>query len=326
MSKVVGSITGANKAEKGAKRAAQMAQFSDFFSATPFGQGGISKTGGLNYGGGPGAGLASGFEGFTGNILQQMMGMGPQNTFNLDPNQVFGAGLGAGQAYLDTAAGQATPYLQGGQNFLSALTQFNPDQFAQAQFDRLENLARPGEQTQTQSALQNLFSRGRLGAGDTAGSQLLGQLNQSQLMARDNRALQALGLAQSEQQNLAGLATGLTGQGFGALGFGEQLASSELGRFLSSLQGGQSQGGFQQQLMQSLLQQALGGAGGIQQSLMPTQMGIQNMLAAGGLVNNADATAASYLSGGANAAASAHGNLMGSLIGAVGGSKFVTGG
>ena len=316
MSKIIGSITGANKAAKGAKQGAAAALFKDFSSNTPFGSGTISRTGGMNFGGGPGASLAGGFQHLADQFGAQA-GAVPSANINLDPNAVIGAGMQQGQAARNLFGAAGMPFLDAAQNYASSLSGFNPDQFAQTQFDRLENLARPGEETQTQSALNSLFSRGRLGANDTAGSRMLGQLDQSQLMARDSRGLQAIGLAQEEAQNRAGIAGQMAQAGGGLFGQGENLATSELGRFLSSLTGGMQIGGFQDQLSTSLLQRALGSTGGISAALAPTNQGIQNMLSAGQVANSGNALSGQVLQQGGAAAGSAMGSFTGGLLGAV---------
>lgn len=316
MGKVLDTVTGAGDAKKAAKRGAQTALWQDFNVNTPFGQGSLTRTGGLSFGGGPGSSLVNMFQGLGSQFGAQAAAV-PSPNVNLNPNQVISTGMGQGAQSRALFGAAGLPFLDAAQNYAASLGTFNPDQFAQTQFDRLENLARPGEESQTRSMLNNLFSRGRLGAGDTAGSRLLGQLDQSQLMARDNRALQAIGLAQQEAQSRAGIAGQMAQAGGGLFGQGEALASSELGRFLSSIGGGIQVGGFQDQLASSLLQRALGATGGISAALAPTNQGIQNMIAAGSAVNQSGANAANMMLQGGMAGASAQGNFFGSLLGSL---------
>lgn len=317
MSKVgdfVGDITGTSKAMEGAKKAAQMAQFQDFGANTIFGGGTISRKSGLEYAGGPGSSLVPGFTGAATDLLAQLRNFGPVQQMNLDANQTRADATQAGNSYLPQFAGLGNEFLSGANKWAQSIAGFNPDEFASQQYERLNNLARSGEETQTQQALNTLFSRGRLGANDTAGSKLLGQLNQSQLMAQDSRALQALGLARDEASSRTGIAGQLQQSGIGAFGAGESLGSSAIQRFLQSLQGGIGVSSFQNQLQESLLQRAIGGAGGISAALQPSNQGIQNLLAASGLVNGQNAAAANTLQSGYNASAQAQGNLIGNAL------------
>lgn len=317
MGKVLDTFTGAGDAKQAAKKAANMAQWQDFSSNTPFGSGSLTRSGGLNFGGGPGASLTGMFQNLGAQFGAQA-GAAPTGQVNWDPNAVAAQGAGTGAASKALFANAGTPFLQAGQNYANSLNQFNPDQFAQTQYDRLTNLAKPGEETQTRSMLQNLFSKGRLGAGDTAGSRAIGELEKAQLQAADSRALQSVGMAQQEAQSRAGIAGQMAGAGGSLFGQGEALASSELGRFLSSLQGGLQVGSFQNDLATSLLQRALGSTGGISAALAPSNQGIQNLIAAGSATNTGGQAAGALYGAGGNAAAGATGNFFGSLFGALG--------
>lgn len=314
MSKVFGAVTGATQIQEGTQRAAEAARFQDFQSLTPFGEVNINR-GGLQAAGGPGSGLTGGFEGLAGQFTGEA-GQLPGGGFTaLDPNQAFAQAQGTGGGVAGQFLGAASPFLQGAQGFAQSLADFDPDQFASQQFERLQNIARPGEETATAGALQNLFSRGRLGGGDTASSTLLGGLQQAQTLATDQRALSAIGLAQREQQSRAGIAGQLAGTA-GQLGLaGEQIGGSQLQRFLSSLGGAQQLGGFQSGLRGQTLQQALGATGGISTALQPTNQGIQNTLAASGLVNQSNIAAAGIEAQGAQAAGQATGAFTGAVIG-----------
>lgn len=314
MSKVFGAVTGATQIQEGTQAAAEAARFQDFQSLTPFGEVNINR-GGINAAGGPGSALTGGFEGLAGQFTGEAGGL-PGGAFNiLDPNQAFRQAQGTGGGTAQQFLGATSPFLQGAQGFARSLSDFSPDQFAAQQFERLQNIARPGEETATQGALNRLFSSGRLGGGDTASGTLLGGLEQAQAGARDQRALAAIGLAQSEQQNRAGIAGQLAGTA-GQLGMaGEQIGGGQLQRFLASLGGAQQLGGFQNQLRGSTLQQALGATGGISTALQPTNQGIQNTLAASGLVNQSNIAAAQIEAQGAQAAGQATGAFTGAVIG-----------
>ncbi len=137
--------------------------------------------------------------------------------------------------------------------------QFDPNQFAELQFDRLQSLASRGEEIGANRVANSLFSSGRLGANDTRTGQAFEGLARGQADARTMRALQATNMATTEASRLFGQnqigvqnQMGLLGQQFS----GQNQAT---GNFLQ-LQG------FNQATQQQGLQNALGfgqGAGAV---------------------------------------------------------------
>ena len=316
---IVGSITGANAAKNASKKAAAAAAFKPLEANTIFGSGTIDPKTGLNYGGGPGSSLVPGFTNASQMFLQQLLGGGAVPALNLDPNQVMAGATQAGQSYLGQFGQAANPFFSAANKWAQGLAGFNPDEFAAQQYDRLTSLAQRGEETATQKALGGLFARGRLGANDTTAGNVLGELDRAQQDAATNRALQSIGLAQQEAASQLGIASGAAGQAGSLLGQGEQLGSNAMSRFLGAIQGGTAASGFLNTLQESLLSRAIMGTQGVAGALAPSNQGIQNLLAAAGLVNGQNATVANALMQGGNAAAAAQGNLVGSLIGGISG-------
>ena len=300
MSKVLGSITGTSKIKKGAKRAVNTLQDFSFGTSGAFGDASIDA-GGLNVGGGPGAGLVPGFEGLA-SFFQGQAGGAPTGQLNLDPNAVVGAGLQAGQG----GAG----FLEGAGGFLESLQGFDADAFAKQQFDRLSSLAQPGEERAAGSLANRLFSGGRLGAGDSSTSRLFGELEQSQQRSSTERALQSFGLARDEISSRVGAAGGLAQTGLGINQGGIQ-------NFLAAISGGTGVGGFQQDFQSSLLNNALTSTGGISQSLAPTQQSIMNLLAGAGLFQERDLATAGIQSGSGLQQANARGSLTSGILSAI---------
>lgn len=138
-----------------------------------------------------------------------------------------------------------------------ALGSFDPDAFAATQFGRLEDLARPGEETAASRAISRVFSRGRLGFREGGRQQELSELAFAQEQARNQRRLQAIGLAGQEQDRLTQQATAFGGLGRELIGAGETLGQgrSDLA-FRQALASGQ----FGLQELESLFGQRLAGA------------------------------------------------------------------
>jgi hypothetical protein len=304
MSKVLGKITGADKALKASKRAASASRLTPFEFQSPFGESRISQEG-LTVGAGPGAGLIPGFEGAAGSFLNQLSPGAGQ--LNLSPDQAFQLAQQAG------TAGAGFTGAAGG--FLEQLQNFDRAGFEQTQFDRLNALAARGEETAATRTATSLLGRGRLGA-DTATEGAFRGLEEAQQNARTQRGLQAIGLGQSELQSLLGGATGLANTGAG-------LNTASVQNLLGSIGAGTGVGGFQSQFQQSLLNQALGATGGIQQAQAPTFNNINALLAGSGLVQGGNLAAANFLQQGGQAAANAQGSLVSGLLGTL---SFGTGG
>ena len=98
-----------------------------------------------------------------------------------------------------------------------ALGNFDPDAMASEQFDRLNRLSAPGEETATSNQFNNLFGSGRLGT--SGGARDVGQLDLSQRQARDARLGQAIGLAGAEGDRLASRASQFGQDAGNKLGF-----------------------------------------------------------------------------------------------------------
>jgi hypothetical protein len=150
--------------------------------------------------------------------------------------------------------GQATttldPQLQGisnqlfqqGQGFLGQLGSFDPMQATQQQFDLMESIMNPIRKREQAGMEGQLLAQGRLGS--TGGA--LTQQGQQQAfdMSRQQQLFKAMQQSQQTQQHLAGLGTGMIGQGIGIeqlplelIGMGGQLGGLQA-------QAGAVQGGF----------------------------------------------------------------------------------
>lgn len=158
------------------------------------------------------------------------------------------------------------------QQAIGAQPQFDPTAFAQTQFDRLQGLASRGEEIAANRVAGGLFSRGRLGAQDTATGAAFEGLARGQGDARTQRALQATQLANQEGQRLFQQSqTGIQNQ-FGLLGQMTGQQQQGVGNFLQ-LQG------FNQGASQQNLQNALGfgqGAGAVLDPNFQTLTAVMN--------------------------------------------------
>lgn len=314
MSKAFGAITGAGAIEQGTKDAAAAAAFQGGSASGVFGDASIDNQGNLTTGQGIGTALAPQFQGFAQQQLGQA-GAAPSGVFNaLDPNQAFQQAQGTGGGIAGQFLGAAGGFLQGANQIGQSLQNFDQDAFISQQLERLNTLARPGEETRANAALQGVFSGGRLGQRDSLTGKVARGLQEAEQTGQTQRALQAIGLGQSELQSRIGAGAGLAGIA-GQLGIsGEQIGGGQLGRFLQSLGGAQSLGGFQNQLQGSLLQQSLGATQGISSALAPAQQNVSNLLATTGLNNQQNALQAQIIQQGSQAAGAATGSFTGGLI------------
>jgi hypothetical protein len=242
--------------------------------------------------GGAGSSLIPGFE----SAAQQSLDAG--TNLGLTPQQA----MQMAQAQDPTAQG----FTAAGNAMLQRLQGFDPDAFASQQFERLNRLAAPGEETAASSTANALFSRGRLGGNDSVSGRAFGDLDLSQRMARDSRLLQSIGLAGQESDRLANFATQ-----FG--GAGNQFQNDAVQRFMASLGAGTGTAGFN-------LNQATTAAGGINTALTPQQQALHAALSGSALGTEANLGRARIMTGfnpteGANAAGSFGGGLIGGIFG-----------
>lgn len=218
---VGGNIYANNQASSGANNATNMAQFKGVNVGMPGGQvSGQNNGGQLNY-----------------NVNSPLT----QNA-----NQFQGLATAFGNNAQSGAAGN--PYLTAGNKALDQFSQFDPQQFANQQYQNLSAMAAPGNTDQTQAMLNYEHATGR--GGVTQNGQLgdLGGLALAQSTADNGRRLQAQQLGMQQQNTLATNAQNLLQSGLG-------MNSSNLTNSLNASQGSL---GINQQLMQ-LLQTAVGG-------------------------------------------------------------------
>jgi hypothetical protein len=297
----MGSLSGSKAIKKGTKKALAHTEFTPFSVDSGFGQAGITKEG-ITSGGAPGGALVPGFENLA-QFFQQQAGGAPTGQFGaIDPNQAFLQALGISQG------GPGADFLAGGQKLLQGFGDFDQDAFARTQLDRLNALARPGEESAASGLANRLFSQGRLGGDDTRSGTAFGLLNQSQERAQTERALASLGLAREEAGSRAGLATQLAGAGV-------NLQGGQLQNFLQAIQGGTGLAGAQAGLSESLLGRSLGATGGIQSALSPEQQAIQNLLAGTQIKQTTDLARGQIQLQGSQAAGAAKGGLISGLVG-----------
>ena len=163
-------------------------------------------------------------------------------------SQAAGAGLGLLAEGAAGARGLAGEIAGAGGELLRGAQAPSFNQLAAERLAALRGQARTGEERATQSAIERLFSQGRLGT--TGGQRALGELARAQEEADISRAVAAQDFAQ-QQQNIAAqqalqqqqlgaglLGTGLAGQQFlaqqgqGLLGMGAQVG--QFGRTLGA--------------------------------------------------------------------------------------------
>jgi len=119
-----------------------------------------------------------------------------------------------------SAAGLTNQSAQMGMGLFNQFGDFN-----QISADRkagLDAQALPQEQQAARSAVQGLFSSGRLGT--TGGANMMGQLNQAQNQADLGRGLAAQSFAQQQQAQMLGLGQGFMGQAFQGTGMDQNQA------------------------------------------------------------------------------------------------------
>lgn len=218
---------------------------------------------GASMGGGGGAFTGFGLGGLTGQdpgaMFNSLTGLsasqaGAERAAGLAAFNPYGVQTGIGGVSFQD--GQATttldPRLQGisnqmfgqGQGFLEQLGSFDPMQATQQQFGLMESIMNPIRQREQAGMESQLLAQGRLGS--TGGA--LTQQGQQQAFdtARQQQLFNAMQQSQQTQQHLAGLGSGLIGQGIGIeqlplglVGMGGQLgglqaqAGATQGRFLS---------------------------------------------------------------------------------------------
>jgi hypothetical protein len=300
-----GTAFAANKqakaAEKAGRRAADAASFKPFNTTGAFGSTSITP-GSRGQPGSVSIGTNPQIEMFQ-QLAQQLGGQ-----FQGAPGLAFGPGQQP-DVDLQGLFGQV-------QDAAGPIEGFDAGQFTQTQFDRLQGLAERGEETAAARTANQLFSRGRLGAQDTAAGGVFGRLAEAQENARTQRGLQAIGLAGQEQQRLqqarqSDVQTAL--QGFGAGG-----------QLFGLLRGDQFQrAGFQNQAVQQLFSQLQGATQGINTASQPLFQQLNAALAAGGAATQAGGTAGALQMQGANRAGDIRGEFFGSLLGA--GSQLFSG-
>ena len=294
------SYLGARETSRGARDAARASRPQPFGVESPFGNANYTPSG-ITGTGGVGSEYASPFASLVGSTLGDLRntGVGRLGSAPFDLMAVLGDAnnIGATQGS-NQADALGRQFMTNAQGALGAAGRFNIDDFAGEQFARLNRLAAPGEQTQANSLANRLFSQGRLGANDSRSGALFRELDLSQGMQRDARLGQALGLATSESQRLNGLANDYTTQ-FGALqGLSQQLRAgnqNQLQSLFGAVRGDElTMAQFQNQLRDSLLAQATGAQGGIQNSYAGLQNSMNMALQGAGLTTNANANAAQY--------------------------------
>lgn len=312
-----GAVYSSRQQRKAAESAADAAQPRPFSIDTPYGSAQFDPSRGITAQGGIGAEHATEFNRLTGEFLGgagrqqvgQFTGPGADQSFqailNLAGGQLPGALTGAG-----------TNFLGAGQGALAALSNFDTNAFAAEQLQRLNQLARPDEELAASSLADRLFSRGRLGAGDTFSGRAFGELAQAQSRAETERALSAIGLANTERGRLLGEAQGLTGTGLDTILGGQNVASSQIGQYLAALQGAGAAGGLQRSFRDSDLAAALTGQAGIANSFAGLENAINQTLAGAGLVTDARTTAGQIQQAGRTASA----NNMATIGSTLGGS------
>ena len=323
-----GTVYGARTSANATRDAGRASRPQPFNVETPFGNAFYSPSG-LTASGGVGSQYATNFADLIGSTLGDLRNtnVGRLGNAPFDLRAALGdmGNLGAttGSNQADALGRQ---FMTNAQGALGAAGRFNIDEFAGEQFARLNRLAAPGEQTQANQLATRLFSQGRLGANDSRSGALFRELDLSQGMQRDARLGQALGLATSESQRLTGLANDYTTQ-FGALqGLSQQLRTgnqSQLQSLFGAVRGDElTMAQFQNQLRDSLLSQATGAQGGIENSFAGLQNSMNMALQGAGFTTTANARAGQYQAQGANQIGGLYAGLGAQLMNA-GGQYFM---
>ena len=248
-----------------------------------------------------------------------------QPGLNLDPTAVLqnAAGLGQGNADSFGAAGQN--FLAAGQQALGGVNSFDAGAFAQDRYRQLSELAAPGEANAAQGLANSLFSRGRMGGGDTASGRAFGELAQAQSRANTERGIMSQEAASAELTSRIGQAGALSSQGAATSQAGQDMAATEQGRYLNALQGGGLAQGYNQQNVGGLLGLGIQGTQGIQEAFAPSRSAIQTVLAGSEIQQGGAATASQAIMQGGMAQSAAIGNITagvaGGLLNYAGGKK-----
>jgi hypothetical protein len=251
---LLGGLFGQSSARKQQRRAErfalQQSQARGGEITGPFGSVSVSPENQINFGDSPFSNLSQAF-------AQQAQGfLQPQApAINLAQAGIGAQQVGAFQPQIQQAFG-------GLQNLIGQQSQFDPNAFAATQFERLQSLARPGEERTANTLANQLFAGGRLGRDDTATGRAFEGLAQGQEQARTQRALQAIGLAGTERDRIFQEQQQRIGNQFGLLG---QLGGFQQQGF-QQLLGGE---GFNQATQQQQLQNALGFGGAAGSVLAP---------------------------------------------------------
>jgi len=255
----IGAVGALGSAAISSAGASSNAGLSPFRVNNDFGSAQVNKRGVTSSSGGLGAEQGRTFNDLTTSFLGQIPGA-PTGQINLDPNSILGAGTdnSVSAPWMERAN---TLFGQGG-DVLAAFKGFNPDAFAATQFERLNRLAAPAEQTAANQTATRLFGSGRLGVNDSRSGQVFRDLDMSQAMARDARLLSAIGLAGTESDRLLSQGTTLLGAGTNQATTGETMQASTLARFLQGIQGAQGVGNYNTNYITSLLGQASQGQAG----------------------------------------------------------------
>jgi hypothetical protein len=231
--------------------------------------------------------FASLFGGLGTNILQQGQGAQIAGT-GASPFDLQSLFSSFGQnAQTNALSQQGQQYSQLGGNIAQAFQNFDPNAFAQQQYNLLNQVAGGTDQTAANSLANRLFSSGRLGANDTTAGGAFGQLAQSQAAAQGQRALDAFGMANTQQNQLGNLSQMFAGLGLNTQLGGLNMAAGNLSNINTAAQGLRADQSAQNNNIASLFN--LGGAAqtGAQQAYAPLQQAIQNLFNTQGATLNA---------------------------------------
>lgn len=217
------------------------------------------------------------FAGLGTNILQQGQGAQIAGTgaSPFDLSQLFSSFGQNGQTQALGAAGNQ--YLGMGQNIAQAFNNFDPNAFAQQQYNLLNQVAGGTDKTAANSLANRLFSSGRLGANDTTAGGAFGQLAQSQAAAQGQRALDAFNMANTQQNQLGGLSQLFSNLGISSLGAGANLAGANIGNINAAAGGLRADQTAQNNNIAALFGLGTQAQTGAQQAYAPLQQAIQNL-------------------------------------------------
>ena len=309
-----GTAYAANKSAKAAKDARRAAQLQPMAVNTPFGNASIDK-GRLEVQDAPGTKLAPQFEGIAGQGLGQAQNALGQLApgLNIDPTAFFSAASQVGGPTAQAFGGMGQNFLGAGQQLLQSIGSFDADAFAQDRFQALNQLAAPGEERAAGSLANRLFSRGRLGGGDTTAGRAFGDLEQAQQRALTERGIMSQQAASQELMQRIQQSGALSQFGGQTAMQGQNIAGLEQQRFLNALQGGGVAQGLNMQNIQGLLGLGISGTQGIQEAFAPSRSAIQTLLGASEIQQGGSATAAQAIMQGGTAQANLIGNAAAGL-------------